>query len=168
VLVLFDGDAAGQAATGPAVEKLLAAGLLPIVGVLGGAGESAVDPAEVLVQHGVEELRRRVEASPQPVVDYVVTGAADDGGDRGADVGAASGAPGFRPVRLGAADDVFAKALRAAERIALSPEPLVRGVLAREVGLALGMPFEAILAQVYRVRASAVERGPQEASQGGD
>ena len=160
VLVLFDGDDAGQAATGPAVEKLLAAGMLPIVGVLGEVGESAVDPAEVLVQHGAEELRRRVEASPRPVVEYVLGGRDED---LGADE---EGVPkgGFRPVQLGAADGdsagvVYAKALRAAETIALSPQPLVRGLLAREAGRALGMPFDAILAQVYRVRAVAAEHG---------
>ena len=178
VLVLFDDDAAGRAATRPAVEKLLAAGMLPLVGRLSSPSDAdrsrsegdsvqAADPAEVLVKSGPQELRRRVEASPLPVVHYVLgdgyaafekNGATGDGGSApGASVAGA-----FQSITLRApADDVFVKASRAAETIALSPEPLVRGVIAREVGLALGVPFDAVLAHVFRAwRAGEGRWGP--------
>ena len=184
-LVLFDDDDAGRAATGPAVEKLLVAGLLPIVGSLGvaqreaqavaeeadaegaGGGEdasgvamssvaaggvlaadaAAADAAEVLVQSGPEELRRRVEASSQPVTEYLFKSG----------VGGRSAPPisnrRFQPIRLGGADAALEQALRAAETIALSPEPLVRGALAREAGGALGVPPESILDHARHVRA---------------
>ena len=158
VLVLFDGDDAGRAATKPAVLKLLAAGLLPLVGRLGAGDEargSATDPASLLVEAGAETLRERVSTSAISAVDYLLDASLQQGKlpFEAAQGSAVQGAA-FEPLQLTAGgDDVFVQATRLAEAVALSPEPLVRGALVRQAGLALGMPFDPIMAQVYRIRA---------------
>lgn len=61
VIVLFDGDAAGQSAAERSLPLLLAEGLLPRALAL----PEKMDPDEYLAKHGVDELKKQLSEAPE-------------------------------------------------------------------------------------------------------
>ncbi|MCL4685084.1 DNA primase [Myxococcota bacterium] len=128
VVLLFDGDAAGQRAVERSLRLLLPEGLR-VRAVELPAGE---DPDTFLEQHGAEALRRLV-ADARPALDGVIRRAVEHGCTTAwekADVVAA-----VTPL------------------LVLLPDPVERGETARQLSFAAGVPVAEVEAAVRRERA---------------
>jgi DNA primase len=127
LVLLFDGDEAGQRAMGRALEVLLPEGLRVRAALLPGGA----DPDDYLKSHGAEALAKLVEAAP-PALSLVIRRAA---------------AAGCRtPWERADAVAVVAPLL------ALLPDPVERGEFARELALAVGAETRDVEASLRRQR----------------